>query len=160
MYQTMFGKEGFKKGLAEYLRRYDGSAATCDDFRTAMAEANDADLSQFALWYSQAGTPRVSVKTQWDESKKTFTITTRQSNRTLPGQPKPQPLMIPLAVGVLNDKGEDIPLQLEGEPLPVGTTRVLLLNQDVQTWTLVNVDRRPLLSLGRGFSAPVIFDMD
>ncbi len=101
MYQTMFGKEGFKKGLAEYLRRYDGSAATCDDFRTAMAEANDADLSQFALWYSQAGTPRVSVKTQWDESKKTFTITTRQSNRTLPGQPKPQPLMIPLAVGVL-----------------------------------------------------------
>ena len=160
MYQTMFGKEGFKRGLAEYIRRYDGTAATCDDFRNAMAEANNANLSQFALWYSQAGTPRVTVKTHWEEDKKTFTITAKQSNRTLPGQPKPQPLMIPIVIGVLNDKGEDIPLQLEGEERPVGTNRVLILNKEEQTWTLINVERRPLLSLGRGFSAPVIFDMD
>ena len=70
MYQTLFGKDGFRRGLLEYINRYDGTAATCDDFLNAMAESNYEDLSQFELWYSQAGTPRISVETKWDESPK------------------------------------------------------------------------------------------
>lgn len=159
MYQTMFGKDGFKRGLSEYIRRFDGSAATCDDFRIAMAEANGADLKQFALWYSQAGTPRVSFKQNWDEKEHTLTITAKQTNRTLPGQPKPKPLPIPIAIGVLDDSGKDIPLQLYGEEAPKGTTRVLMLETEEESWTFVNVLRRPLLSVGRGFSAPAIFDI-
>ncbi len=68
----------------EYINRYDGTAATCDDFLNAMAESNYEDLSQFELWYSQAGTPRISVETKWDEIAKTFTLTLRQNNRTFP----------------------------------------------------------------------------
>ena len=115
MYQTLFGKDGFRRGLLEYINRYDGTAATCDDFLNAMAESNYEDLSQFELWYSQAGTPRISVETKWDEIAKTFTLTLRQNNRTFPGKPAPKPLMIPVKIGILDDAGNDIPLQLEGE---------------------------------------------
>lgn len=90
-------------------------AATCDDFLNAMAESNYEDLSQFELWYSQAGTPRISVETKWDEIAKTFTLTLRQNNRTFPGKPAPKPLMIPVKIGILDDAGNDIPLRLEGE---------------------------------------------
>ncbi len=160
MYQALFGKEGFKKGLQEYLRRFDGSAATCDDFRHAMADANHANLDQFELWYSQAGTPRVSIKTEWNESQNQFTVKARQVNRAFAGQPKPRPLFIPLSIGILDDKGNDIPLQLDHEKTPRGTTRILHLNQEEQSWTFVNVTKKPLISVGRGFSAPVIIDID
>ncbi|MCD8339607.1 MAG: aminopeptidase N [Burkholderiales bacterium] len=160
MYQTLFGEEGFKKGLQEYIRRHDGSAATCDDFLNAMADANNADLSQFALWYSQAGTPRVSIKTEWNEQRNELTVRARQVLRTFPGQPKPKPMLIPLAIGILDDKGKDVPLQLVDETEPQGTTRVLRLTQEEQSWTFTNIIRQPTLSVGRGFSAPVIFDID
>ncbi len=80
MLQTMLGKEGFKKGLTLYIERNDGRAATCEDFINAMAEANGRDLKQFFLWYSQAGTPRVQVKTYWDPEASTYTIVASQSN--------------------------------------------------------------------------------
>ena len=160
MYQTLFGKDGFRRGLLEYINRYDGTAATCDDFLNAMAESNYEDLSQFELWYSQAGTPRISVETKWDEIAKTFTLTLRQNNRTFPGKPAPKPLMIPVKIGILDDAGNDIPLQLEGEDSPDGTSRLLILDEAVQSWTFRNVSTKPLLSIGRGFSAPVIFNTE
>ncbi len=160
MYQTLFGEEGFKKGLKEYIRRHDGSAATCDDFMNAMADANNTDLNQFALWYSQAGTPRVTIRTEWNEQKNEFTVKARQVLRTFPGQPKPLPMLIPIAVGILDDKGNDVPLQLVGETEAEGTTRVLKLTDEEQSWTFTNIIRQPTLSVGRGFSAPVIFDID
>ena len=160
MYQTLFGKDGFRRGLLEYINRFDGTAATCNDFLISMSESNGEDLTQFERWYTQAGTPRVSVKTEWDENAKTLTVTMRQKNRTFPCQEPPKPLLIPVAVGILDAEGKDIELQFEGEDTPDGTTRVLTLDQDEDKWVFVNVDTKPTLSVGRGFSAPVIFNID
>lgn len=160
MYQTLFGTDGFRRGLSEYINRYDGTAATCEDFLNAMAESNYEDLSQFENWYSQAGTPRVTVQTKWDEIAHTFTLTLRQNNRIFPGKATPKPLMIPIAVGILDDSGKDIPLQLEGEEDAEGTTRLLILDEAEQTWSFQNVTTKPLLSIGRGFSAPVIYNIE
>ncbi|WP_304947674.1 aminopeptidase N [uncultured Parasutterella sp.] len=160
MYQTLFGKEGFRRGLLEYINRFDGTAATCSDFLTAMEESNGEDLSQFELWYSQAGTPRVSVSSKWDENEKTLTLTLHQSNRSFPGRAAPKPLLIPVSIGILGDDGKDIELQLQGEDNPDGTTRTLLFDQQEQTWVFENINSRPILSIGRGYSAPVIFDIE
>ena len=158
MLQTMLGKEGFKKGLSLYIERNDGRAATCEDFINAMAEANGRDLKQFFLWYSQAGTPRVQVKTYWDPEASTYTIVASQSTPATPGQPVKHPFVIPIAVGLVDSEGHDIPLQLEGETAPLGTTRVLELKDEENEWTFVNVGSRPVPSLLRDFSAPVILD--
>ncbi len=158
MLQTMLGKEGFKKGLSLYVERNDGRAATCEDFISAMAEANDRDLSQFFLWYSQAGTPRVSVQTYWDPEARTYTVVASQSTPSTPGQDTKKPFVIPLAVGLVSPSGEDFPLQLEGEDEPAGTTRVLELTEEENEWTFVNIDARPVPSLLRDFSAPVILE--
>ncbi|MBQ8828722.1 MAG: aminopeptidase N [Burkholderiaceae bacterium] len=161
MYQTLFGKEGFARGLQEYLRRYDGSAATCDDFRCAMAEANDMDLSQFDLWYSQCGTPHLSVHTDWNETDKTLTLTCHQTNRVIPGQKKPQPLLIPITMGLLNPQGKEMLLSVVGEPenQPKKET-TLIMTKETQSWTFSDIKERPVLSIGRGFSAPVIFETE
>ncbi len=159
MYQTLLGKEGFKKGLLEYLNRFDGCAATCDDFRVAMGDANDTNLIDFSYWYSQAGTPRVKIRTEWQESQNKYIFTATQSNRSFTGQPKPHPLPIPIAMGILDDRGRSVPLQLIGEDSPKGISRVLLLTEEEQSWTFVNIPRQPIPSIGRGFSAPVIFDV-
>ncbi|MCI5851966.1 MAG: aminopeptidase N [Sutterellaceae bacterium] len=158
MLQTMLGKEGFKKGLSLYVERNDGRAATCEDFINAMAEANGRDLKQFFLWYSQAGTPRVTVKTYWDPEASTYTVVASQNTPPTPGQPVKRPFVIPLAVGLLDSSGKDIPLQLEGEPAPAGTTRVLELKDEENEWTFVNIGARPVPSLLRDFSAPVVLD--
>jgi aminopeptidase N len=158
MYQTLFGREGFARGLQEYLRRFDGSAATCDDFRRAMGEANEADLRQFERWYSSVGTPRVSVSGSWNETAKTYTVTCSQSLRALPGQPAPLPLPIPIKIGLLNPQGKDMPLKLLGEARAAAAEMTLLLTKEKESWTFVNINDRPVLSVGRGFSAPVIFD--
>jgi len=104
-----------KSSVATIMKR--SKSRSCDDFLNAMAESNYEDLSQFELWYSQAGTPRISVETKWDEIAKTFTLTLRQNNRTFPGKPAPKPLMIPVKIGILDDAGNDIPLQLKGKTL-------------------------------------------
>lgn len=158
MLQTMLGKEGFKKGLTLYIERNDGRAATCEDFINAMAEANGRDLKQFFLWYSQAGTPRVQVKTYWDPEASTYTVVASQSTPATPGQPVKHPFVIPIAVGLVDSEGHDIPLRLEGETAPLGTTRVLELKDEENEWTFVNVGSRPVPSLLRDFSAPVILD--
>lgn len=160
MYQTLFGKDGFRKGLIEYINRFDGTGATCDDFRTAMAEANGEDLTQFDLWYSQAGTPKVKFKSEWNEQEGKLKLTFKQSNRVFPGQPSPKPLMIPITIGVLNDKGEDIELHVEGEERSRGLSTTLVLTEAEQSWTLLNVTKKPVVSVGRNFSAPVIFQTD
>src|SRR3569833_165775 len=113
MYQTLLGRDGFRKGMDLYFRRHDGQAVECDDFRAAMADTNGRDLNQFELWYSQAGTPRVRVDTRYDEIAETYTITLSQSCPPTPGQPKKQPFHIPVAVGLLDSGGRDIPKQQE-----------------------------------------------
>ncbi|OGR30511.1 MAG: aminopeptidase N [Desulfuromonadales bacterium GWC2_61_20] len=155
MYQTLFGREGFVRGVRLYLQRFDGEAVTTDDFLEAMAEANDADLAQFGRWYSQAGTPRLQVATQYDAAAGAFTLTLRQSPPPTPVNGSKEPWHIPVAVGLLDSDGADLPLRLAGEDLSGGTTRVLELRREEESFRFVDIKERPVPSLLRNFSAPV-----
>ena len=165
MIQTLVGREGFRKGMDLYFARHDGQAVTCDDFRAAMADANARDLSQFEQWYSQAGTPRISARADYDAVAQTLTLELTQSCPATPGQPQKLPLHIPVAVGLLNAQGVDLPLQLAGATLPeeaqvhaVPTTMVLELTQPSQRFTFTSISAPPVPSLLRDFSAPVNLD--
>ncbi|WP_323118479.1 aminopeptidase N [Burkholderia alba] len=163
MYQTLFGRDGFRRGMDLYFQRHDGHAVTCDDFRHAMADANQRDLAQFERWYSQAGTPRVTVKTAYDAAAKRYTLTLKQGyGDAAPAARDTQkgPLLIPFAVGLIGRDGRDLPLRLDGEAAASGTTRVLEFTQTERTFTFVDVAEAPLPSLLRNFSAPVIVEYD
>jgi len=157
MLHTLLGREGFRRGIDRYLGRNDGQAVTCDEFIAAMAEANGRGLGQFARWYGQAGTPRVSVATSFDASARAFTLTLTQSCPPTPGQSDKESLHIPFAVGLLGPEGRDLPLQLDGAATRK-TTCVLELTQATQTFRFGDVPSSPVPSLARGFSAPVIVD--
>ena len=158
MIQTLLGKEGFRKGSDLYFERHDGQAVTVDDFVKAMEDANGADLSQFKRWYSQAGTPRLSVSEQYDEAAQTYRLTFRQSCPPTPGQPTKEPFVIPVELGLLAADGSDLPLRLQGEAQAQGTSRVLAVTEAEQSFTFVDMPERPQPSLLRGFSAPVKLD--
>ncbi|MBW6512809.1 MAG: aminopeptidase N [Desulfuromonadaceae bacterium] len=156
MYQTLFGRDGFRAGLCHYLAKHDGAAATIEDFLRAMATTNHADLGQFERWYDQAGTPTVQVQSRYDAAQQTFSLTLRQELPPTPGQPQKLAQLIPVAVGLLGGDGTDLPLQLADEASPAAaTTRVLRLTEMEQTFTFVAVPERPVASVLRGFSAPV-----
>jgi aminopeptidase N len=154
MYQTLLGREGFRKGMDLYFARHDGQAVTCDDFRMAMADANGRDLSQFERWYSQAGTPVVQAETRYDEAARTYELRLVQSCPATPGQADKLPFHIPVAVGLLGKDGADLPLTLDGKQL--GTTAVLELLEADQTFVFTDVPEQPTPSILRDFSAPVI----
>ena len=158
MLQTLLGKDGFKKGMDRYVQLYDESAVTCNDFIQAMADANGVDLTNFSLWWSQAGTPRVSVETNWNQDDCTFTIRASQSTPPTPGQAEKYPLVIPILVGLIGRDGKDLPLKLVGSDEEPVTTAKLVLETADDEWTFEGITENPVLSLGRGFSAPVIFD--
>ena len=164
MYQTLFGRDGFRKGMDLYFKRHDGQAVTCDDFRHALADANGRDLAQFERWYSQAGTPRVSVRTHYDAAQQRYSVTLTQGyGEAAPAARETQkgPLLIPFAIGLIGKDGADLPLQLEGEAeASAATTRVLEFTQTEQSFTFVNVMQEPLPSLLRNFSAPAIVEYD
>ncbi len=155
MMQTLLGREAFIAGVRHYLRKHDGQAATCDDFVAAMEETGQKDLSQFKNWYHQSGTPELEYAESYDPDRRTFTLSLAQSCPPTPGQPSKQPFLIPVAVGLLDQAGDDLPLQLEGEAESGGTTRVLELTEARQDFVFVNMPIRPVVSLLRGFSAPV-----
>ena len=168
MYQTLLGRDGFRKGMDLYFKRHDGQAVTCDDFRAAMADANGRDLTLFGRWYSQAGTPVVTARTQWDANAGALTLTLTQrcpkvGIETKAGTPEKEPFHIPFALGLIDASGNDLPLQLDGEAQADGTTRVLDFTQAEQTFRFVGLpkgEHAPLPSLLRNFSAPVIVDYE
>ncbi|WP_206951574.1 aminopeptidase N [Trinickia acidisoli] len=163
MYQTLFGRDGFRRGMDLYFKRHDGQAVTCDDFRHAMADANGRDLAQFERWYSQAGTPRVSVRTAYDAAAGRYSVTLAQGYgdaTSAARETQKGPLLIPFAIGLIGRDGADIALRLEGETAASGTTRVIELTEHEQTFTFVDVKEAPLPSLLRNFSAPVIVEYD
>lgn len=157
MIHTLLGADGFRKGSDLYFERHDGQAVTCDDFVKAMEDANGVDLTQFKRWYSQAGTPRLSVSESYDAGAKTYTLTFRQSAPTTPGQPgeEKKPFVIPVSLGLLDEQGKEIPLRLQGESVASGTSRVISVTEAEHSFTFVDVAEQPLPSLLRGFSAPV-----
>ncbi len=154
LYQTLLGADGFRRGLELYLRRHDGTAVTCDDFRTAMADANGVDLTQFERWYSQAGTPLVEARGEHDARARTYTLTLRQSVPGLPGGG--EPLHIPVRLGLLGRDGRELPLRLSIDSAASGAaTRLVELREREQQYTFVDIPEPPVPSLLRGFSAPV-----
>jgi aminopeptidase N len=160
MMQTLVGREGFAKGMSLYFERHDGQAVTCDDFAQAVADANPGSalaskLDTFKRWYAQAGTPRLIARGRYDAPSRTYTLGLEQQSDPSPGQPVKQPFVIPVAMGLLGRDGRAIALQLEGEATPVGTERVLVLDEKHAYYTFVDVGEEPVPSLLRGFSAPV-----
>jgi aminopeptidase N len=167
MYATLLGKHGFRKGMDLYFKRHDGQAVTCDDFRAAMADANGADLAQFERWYSQAGTPVVDCRGEFDAAANAYTLHMRQSCPDTPGQSSKQPFVIPLAVGLVDSTGYDMPLaladggELRVENEPNGAiTAIVPVTRAEQRIVFGGVAERPVPSLLRGFSAPVSVRFD
>mmetsp|Transcript_4302 Transcript_4302/g.9733 ORF Transcript_4302/g.9733 Transcript_4302/m.9733 type:complete len:656 (+) Transcript_4302:1137-3104(+) len=139
MYRTLLGKDGFRKGMDLYFERHDGDAVTCDDFLSAMADANGVDLKQFGRWYSTKGTPTVTYESKYDKEKKTFNLTLSQDNTS------GEPLHIPVSVGLLSkESGEEV--------VP---TKVLELKEMQQTFEFSGLNGDVVPSMLRGFSAPV-----
>jgi aminopeptidase N len=158
MMHTLVGRENFRKGIDLYFQRHDGHAVTTDDLVQAMQDASAVDLTQFKRWYEQSGTPRLDVRDGYDPTSHIYELTVTQSCPPTPGQPEKLPFHLPLTVGLLDAAGRDIPLQLEDEPAPQGTSRVLSLREQQAVFRFTNVPVRPVPSLGRDFSAPVIIN--
>ena len=161
MMERMAGKEKFRKGMDIYFERNDGKAVTCDDFVAAIAEGAGLDLRQFAkTWYHQAGTPVVEAKGIYDADKKTYTLTLDQHTPATPGQPIKKPFVIPLEVGLLDSKGNDMPLEIRGREKDGETSKVIVMNAPQQTFVFENVPEEPVLSGNRAFTAPIHFKTD
>jgi aminopeptidase N len=161
MIHTLLGPEAFREGSDLYFKRHDGQAVTCEDFVVAMEDASGSDLSQFRYWYSQAGTPLIRVRDEYDEQKQCYTLEVEQSCPDTPGQTEKEAFVIPVAMGLLGDAG-NLPLRLAGvEPDPEtadNTHTVLMVDQPSQRFVFEGVAERPVPSLLRGFSAPVRLD--
>jgi aminopeptidase N len=154
MMKTLIGDTAFRKAMDIYFERHDGEAATVEDFVACMADASGRDMSQFFKWYEQAGTPRVDVTAKYDAKAQSFEVILTQTTSPTPGQAEKQPMHIPLRLGLIGPKGEDMVLDLDG----VGklNTPLIELTMNTQTFRFRNVVKNPVLSLNRGFSAPVI----
>ncbi len=163
MIHTLLGPEAFRAGSDLYFDRHDGQAVTCEDFVRAMEDASGIDLTQFRLWYSQAGTPELAVSDYWDESAAEYRLHVRQTCPSTPGQSEKVPLVIPLAIGLLGDGG-NLPVRLKGVAVDPETSDnthyVLQVTQAEQTFVFEGLPERPVPSLLRGFSAPVRLQYD
>ncbi|EGR2190414.1 aminopeptidase N [Vibrio parahaemolyticus] len=156
MYHTLLGEEGFQKGMKLYFERHDGTAATCEDFVSAMEDATGVDLKQFRLWYSQSGTPTLRVNSEYNAEAKTYALTVEQFTEATQDQAEKQALHIPFDIELYDSKGQIIPLTINGESVH----SVLDIKQDKQTFVFENVADQPVPSLLREFSAPVKLEYD
>ena len=145
MLKALVGDEGYAKALDLYFERHDGEAATIEDWLKVFEDATGRDLSQFSRWYSQAGTPRLTVEENFKDG--TLTLAFKQENSATPGQPEKHPQVIPIAVGLLGPNGNEV----------VETT-VLEMNKAEQSFDFEGLSAKPTASILRGFSAPVVLD--
>ncbi len=159
MIHTLVGPDGFRKGTDLYFQRHDGQAVTTDDFVKAIEDANKIDLQQFQRWYTQGGTPEVRVSSEYDPESKSLILNFNQSCPPTPGQSDKQPLHIPIALGLLAEDGSELPVHIDGYE-NTGAENVLEIKESSQRIRLIDLDRKPVISILRGFSAPVKLSMD
>jgi aminopeptidase N len=153
MLKVLLGPENFRKGMDLYFIRHDGQAATVEQFVQCFADVAGADLTQFMLWYSQAGTPEVVATGSYDAAAKTYRLDLAQTIPATPGQPSKAPMVIPLAVGLVGRDGRDLPLKLvNGRTIEHG---VVTLTKPAESLLFADVREPPVASLNRGFSAPI-----
>jgi len=153
MLQVLLGRQQFRAGMDLYFARHDGEAATVEQFVQCFADAGGRDLSQFMLWYAQSGTPEIVVTGTFDGRGKTYRLDLAQTLPPTPGQPTKQPMLIPLAVGLVGRDGHDLPLRLaDGTPVE---RSLVTLDKPAATYLFTGIEDRPVPSINRGFSAPV-----
>jgi aminopeptidase N len=152
MIKVLLGTELFRKGMDLYFDRHDGEAATIEQFVQCFADVSGRDFSQFMLWYTQAGTPEVTVAPHYDAGARTYRLDIKQKVPPTPGQLEKKPMVIPVALGLVGRDGNDLPLVLDGAPLG---HNVLELTAPSQSFTFTDVAEPPIASVNRGFSAPV-----
>jgi aminopeptidase N len=153
MLKVLLGPQNFRKGMDLYFARHDGHAATVEDFVRCFADAAATNLDQFMLWYSQAGTPEVIASGSYHTASRTYRLDLTQTVPPTPGQPSKEPMVIPLALGLLGRNGRELPLKLaDGGALERG---IFALSKGAQTLVFTGVDEPPIPSLNRDFSAPI-----
>ena len=153
MIKTLLGPETFRQGMDLYFTRHDGEAATIEQFVQCFADVSGADFTQFMLWYSQAGTPEVVATGGYDAGARTYRLDVAQTVPPTPGQPSKEPMVIPLAIGLVGRDGRDLPLKLsDGRTIERG---VLTLTRPADTFVFGDIGEPPVPSLNRGFSAPI-----
>ena len=155
MLKTLIGDETFRLGMDLYFERFDGTAATVEDFLSCFAAASGRDLTQFALWYSQAGTPVVTASGDYDSTAKTFALKLRQETAPTPGQSEKKPVVIPIALALFGENGQKLDL-VSDNATPAERARGLIeLESAERVIRFRDIPSRPVVSLLRGFSAPV-----
>lgn len=154
MMKTLIGEKAFAKAMKLYFKRHDGEAATVENFVACMADASGRDLTQFFRWYNQAGTPKVNVRGTYLPKKKTYELEVSQSTPRLKGQPRKLPLHFPLALGLVGAKGKDLKIELQRH----GKLKsdAIEITKAKQSFEFKNLKEQPVLSINRGFSAPII----
>jgi aminopeptidase N len=153
MIAQLLGRENFRKGMDLYFTRHDGEAATIEQFVQCFADVSGKNMTQFMLWYDQAGTPEVYATGSWDARGRTYRIDIAQTVPATPGQPSKEPMVIPLAIGLVGRDGRDLPLaRADGGAVEHG---VITLTKSAETFVFVNIGEPPVPSLNRGFSAPI-----
>jgi len=155
MLATLIGHDAYFAGMRRYVADHDGQAVTCEDFVVAMERANDLDLSQFRRWYAYAGTPVVQAFEHWDAATGRMTLTLRQHCPDTPGQQDKAPMLLPIAIGLLDADGQDLLHEADGRP-----GRMLALNRREQRFDFTVPGERPTVSWLRDFSAPVRLERD
>ena len=157
MLKTLVGSEGYRKATDLYFARHDGEATTIENWVKCFEDSSGRDLTQFRRWYHQAGTPVVEARGAYDAAAETYTLELTQSLAPTPGQPEKLPLHVPVRMGLVGPDGAHLPLTLEGENETGPESRVLELIDAHHSFVFIGIAAEPLLSLGRGFSAPAIF---
>ena len=148
MMHSMVGTEGFRKGTDLYFSRYDGQAVTTEEFVRCIEKANDIDLSQFRLWYTQAGTPQLKIRQEYDAGRGVLTLQMQQSCPATPGQTDKQAFVIPIALALFDQLGNKL------------ESKTIVMDRAVQSFDFSDLATRPTVSLLRNFSAPVTVDFD
>ena len=153
MLKTLLGPKAFRQGMDLYFTRHDGEAATIEQFVQCFADVSGSDLTQFMLWYSQAGTPEIVATGGYDAGAKSYRLDVAQTVPATPGQPSKEPMVVPLAIGLVGRDGRDLALKLgDGRTIERG---VLTLTKGAETFVFGDIGEPPVPSLNRGFSAPI-----
>jgi aminopeptidase N len=155
MMYTIVGKDGFRKGMDNYFKEYDGKAVTILDFAKSIAEPNNVDFTQFKLWYSQSGTPEVNVTENYDADKKEYSLTLKQFCKPTEKEPSKEAFHIPLLIGLLDPTGNDYKLNSKDIAYNSDGKALISLKKEEETYLFTDISDKPVLSLNREFSSPI-----
>jgi aminopeptidase N len=157
MLKLLVGDGAFRAGMDLYFERCDGTAATIEEFLACFAETSGRDLTQFARWYEQSGTPTIVASGRYDATARSYTLDLAQTTAPTPGQPEKEPVVLPVALGLVGTVGD---LALTTESSAYAGNGLVVLDQPSVSVTFNDVAEPPIPSLLRGFSAPARLELD